>query len=86
MSERRKPGVAFWATVMVVVATLYVASEGPAIWLYWKMLPSRQWDRPIVVALEVIYAPADWAFSLAPESVRQARSRYLMWGTSLPPY
>src|SRR5215475_8318253 len=33
-SDRKKPGVAFWATVMVVVALIgYPVSLGPAIWL-----------------------------------------------------
>lgn len=33
-SDRRKPGVAFWATVAVVgLPLLYVASFGPACWL-----------------------------------------------------
>ena len=34
MSEpRKKPGVAFWATVVVVVALAYPISFGPACWL-----------------------------------------------------
>ena len=32
-SDRKKPGVAFWATVgLVVLPLLYVASFGPACW------------------------------------------------------
>jgi len=30
---RKKPGVALWATVVLVVLVLYVASFGPACWL-----------------------------------------------------
>ena len=34
MSEqRRRPGVAFWATVVVVVGLVYVLSFGPACWI-----------------------------------------------------
>jgi hypothetical protein len=33
MTDRKKPGVAFWATVALVVPLLYVASFGPACWL-----------------------------------------------------
>jgi hypothetical protein len=33
MTSHKKPGVAFWATVVVVVVLLYVASFGPACWL-----------------------------------------------------
>ena len=29
----KKPGVAFWATVVVAGLVLYVASFGPACWL-----------------------------------------------------
>ena len=32
-SSRKQPGVAFWATVVVVVVLLYVASFGPACWI-----------------------------------------------------
>ena len=34
MTNRKKPGVAFWATVVVVVVPLlYVMSFGPACWI-----------------------------------------------------
>ena len=33
MTSRKKPGLAFWATVAVVVVLLYVASMGPACWV-----------------------------------------------------
>jgi len=33
-SDRKKPGVAFWTTVVVVVVVTYVASSGPAAWLH----------------------------------------------------
>ena len=33
MTSPKKPGVAFWATVVVVVLVLYVASFGPVCWL-----------------------------------------------------
>ena len=32
MTSRKKPGVAFWATVAVVVALMYPLSFGPASW------------------------------------------------------
>ena len=32
-SPRKKPGVAFWATVVVVVLAAYPVSFGPACWL-----------------------------------------------------
>jgi hypothetical protein len=33
MTSRKKPGVAFWATVIVVVVLAYPLSFGPAMWL-----------------------------------------------------
>jgi uncharacterized membrane protein YhaH (DUF805 family) len=33
MTDRKKPGVAFWATVVLVALVAYVASFGPAVWL-----------------------------------------------------
>jgi len=33
MTDRKKPGVAFWATVVVVVASVYALSIGPVCWL-----------------------------------------------------
>jgi hypothetical protein len=32
-SDRKKPGVAFWGTVVLVVALAYPLSFGPACWL-----------------------------------------------------
>ncbi len=36
MTDRKKPGVAFWATVGLAGLVLYVASFGPACWLCEK--------------------------------------------------
>jgi len=42
MTSRKQPGVAFWATVVVVVAALYVASFGPACWITsWTNIGAR---------------------------------------------
>src|SRR6266478_6093011 len=32
-TDRKKPGVTFWATLVVVALVLYVLSFGPACWL-----------------------------------------------------
>ena len=56
MTDRKKPGVAFWATVgMVVVLVGYPLSFGPACWLSsWlgcggeRLIPSAYW--PILIA------------------------------------
>jgi hypothetical protein len=33
MTDRKKPGEAFWATVVIVCLAIYVASLGPACWI-----------------------------------------------------
>jgi hypothetical protein len=50
MTDRNKPGVAFWATVMLVVAVLYVLSFGPACWLCDRDVVSEE-------LVESIYRP-----------------------------
>ena len=39
-SSRKKPGVAFWATVVLVVVLAYPLSQGPAGWLI-----TREWSQ-----------------------------------------
>jgi hypothetical protein len=79
--ERRKAGVAFWATVVVVVAVLYVLSLGPAAWLHsrhdlpvWTLYPTRVFYTPIFWICEYAPLPAvdaiNWYISIwhqAPE-------------------
>jgi hypothetical protein len=53
MTSRKKPGVAFWATVVVVVIVLYVASFGPAVWVI-----GREWSPDWTYeAFLCVYAP-----------------------------
>jgi len=52
--DRKKPGLAFWATVVVVVALLYPISFGPACWI----------NRGTAVggkAIWTVYYPMLWA-------------------------
>jgi hypothetical protein len=42
MTDRKKPGMAFWASVALVVVLAYPLSFGPACWLYsYGNLPGR---------------------------------------------
>jgi len=53
MTSRKKPGVAFWATVVVVVALLYPISFGPACWLAdWL-----DWDGESEYWIAIAYRP-----------------------------
>jgi len=57
MTDRKKPGVAFWATVGLAVVLAYLLGTGPAIWL-----ESRELLPPIGQrALVIVYAPLIWA-------------------------
>ena len=51
MTDRKKPGVAFWATVGLVVVLLYVASFGPACWIISRI------KNPTAKYAEIIYWP-----------------------------
>jgi hypothetical protein len=43
MSDRKKPGVAFWATAVVVcLPVLYILSIGPAYWLSTRDMISSE--------------------------------------------
>ena len=58
-SFRKKPGVAFRATVVVVVVGLLVAyplSFGPVYWL----LNHKELPAPLVSALVIFYLPITW--------------------------
>ncbi len=43
MTSRKKPGVAFWATVLVLVALAYPVSLGPACWMFENRLLPLRW-------------------------------------------
>jgi len=66
MSEpKKKPGVAFWATVLVVVGLVYVLSIGPATWLHERRLLSNG-------AMTTLYAPHFGVYEHGPRPIRRA--------------
>ena len=74
ITNRKKPGVAFWATVVVVVVLLYVTSFGPARWI----LPHTdlpEWTCETICAL---YRPVIWIEKHGPAPIRNAVSWYAM--------
>jgi hypothetical protein len=85
MTDRKKPGVAFWATVVavVVVLVLYPLSWGPALWLqgsgYW---PER------LIWVDHVYDPLRLLLEHSPEPVDDAATHYLLWWatSAVPPY
>ena len=60
MTDRKKPGVAFWATVVVVCMMLYVASFGPACWVSPYVQPSGD-------LISAIYCPVLMLCSWGPD-------------------
>ena len=70
--SRKKPAVAFWATVVVSIALLYAISFGPAMWLFWsEWTPAGYYD-----VLRFIYAPIFHIMDHGPEPISRALIRY----------
>ena len=80
MSEdRNKPGVAFWATVVVVVVPiLYVVSFGPACWLGDRKVIPESIPR-------FVYRPlARFLVRYCPDQAGTAMAAYGRWGSGHP--
>jgi hypothetical protein len=78
MTVPKKPGVAFWATVVVVVVlTVYALLPGPAVYL-WK---ATGWQAPKPVSA-VVNLPLR-IFKSGPDWMATAYSSYLNWWLSL---
>jgi hypothetical protein len=75
-SDRKKPGVAFWATVALLVAPLfYVLSFGPACWLVARAdLRTRQ------DLVNLPFRPVIWAYSRSSGTFEAAMRWYAMVG------
>lgn len=72
MTSRKKPGVAFWATVGLVAVLLYVASFGPACGILHH-LGDPDYALP---AYWFIYAPIIWTYENGPERIRDTIEWY----------
>src|SRR5262245_30846512 len=75
MTDRTKPGVAFWATVVaVVVLVAYPLSFGPACWI--KYDPKRQ-----EVVAPKVYWPLGWIMNTTDPSAsnRYSVQKVMQW-------
>ena len=78
MSEPRKtPGVAFWATVVVVALLGYPLSFGPACWWSWHCREAQGFDRDnssedIEPRAPLIYWPLGWTVMHGPVPIARA--------------
>jgi len=80
MTDRKKPGVAFWATVVVVVlglaAVMYPLSAGPISY----MLKTGFLPASALPVARCVYAPLRWLYANGPESYRAADKWYMdLW-------
>ncbi len=73
-ASRKQPGVAFWATVVVVIALVaYPLSFGPACWANGR---THVGDQAFLTA----YRPIVWAFpTLSPAGQRAVRWYVDLW-------
>ena len=67
-TDRNKPGVAFWATVVVVALAAYPLTFGPACWITSRTNVG-------VPVVNFVYLPMMWLYDISPKPVR----RSIMW-------
>ena len=71
-SDRKKPGAAFWATVVAVVLVAYPLSWGPACRACTRIGDPR-WA---VEAYWLVYGPLLWLDERCPKAIQDATSWY----------
>lgn len=82
VESRKKPGVAFWATVVLVVTISYPLSVGPIIGTYERLWPATGWTEPphlVKAVVDSYLVPSGWIVTMLPQDARVAWGRYLYW-------
>jgi hypothetical protein len=81
--KKTKPGVAFWATVVVVVLlVLYPLSIGPTRWLRLHDLMPEWASKPV----HSFYAPFRAVYHRSPDAIIRAVDWYYdLWNAAQPP-
>ncbi len=80
-SDRNKPGVAFWATV---VGLAYPLSFGPACWWFPGPEPRVSYGKGSWHYAPRIYWPVGWLAERAPDLIRDTMFSYATIGTNRP--
>jgi hypothetical protein len=70
-SSRKKPGVAFWTTVVVGCLLAYPLSFGPWCWIYSRSEELQTWQ-----TADRIYYPILWQWAYGPDPVSDAIDWY----------
>jgi hypothetical protein len=90
MTDRKKPGLAFWITVPLVAVLAYIVSIGPATWIeariearLWAQENWEDWAEELPSILDNAYRPVLWTAYRCPEVLQNALGWYLSIG--LPP-
>jgi hypothetical protein len=75
-SDRKKPGVTFWATVLVAVVLVgYPLSIAPMLWLCRKLGYPDWMGDPLAAA----WIPLQWAMLKGPKWFAVAMLKYFEW-------
>jgi hypothetical protein len=73
MSEvRKKPGMAFWAAVALIVVVFYVLSIGPVAWAIRKPWFPTWLNGPV----HITYWPITWIEGNGPQPIRSVLGWY----------
>jgi hypothetical protein len=78
--SRKKPGVAFWAAVVLSVAGLYIGSSGPVYWWFWNWDVTDSWWN----AYWVFYKPLRWVRTCGPSRLDEFLYAFLHCGHRWP--
>jgi hypothetical protein len=80
MTDRKKPGAAFWAVIVAITLALYLFSIGPAF-LACSDSRGRICDDWMGAAFLMVYDPIIWTLQNGPRSGKAAVGWYLrLWG------
>ena len=75
MTDRKQPGVAFWATVVVVVVILYPLAYGP----WWYARGKWGGNSRVVRMSRYLFVPVEFAGRSCPELLTEPYARYCLW-------